>query len=85
MYSTLLEIRDEHDRLTQSQCAEDERGSGRYDAATGCDIKPGPLHPAYVDALVEGIREKLNDPNRQETMSLRWLSPAFMSGGFDEI
>lgn len=82
-YTTLTEVRDEADRLIQDQCAEDEAASGRCDAAFGVEIPPGPLHPAYVDALVEGIRDRLNNPNRQETMSLRWLSFALMSGGYD--
>ncbi len=84
-YATLTEIRDEADRATQDQCSEDERGSGRCDAAWGAEIKPGELHPEYINAFLSELRDRLTDPNRTETLSIRWLSPAFMSGGFDEI
>lgn len=84
-YATLLETNDQADRATQSQCAEDAHADGRCDAALGTEIKPGELHPEYVNALLSELREKLTDPNRAETLSIRWLSPAFMSGGYDEF
>lgn len=69
---------DQQQRTAQAENAVSTYLDGTTDAAFG--TAPQSLDPAYLDGFFAGLRERVE---AGEQLQIRWLSSAFLSGGYD--